>query len=733
MRGVSQTNLAIQQVFHQGGNRAPIVPVVTLPAGRSVSSPVVRRDLTAVSARLARALPGARIASFAATGSRAFVSRDGRTTFVLAYPLPDHEAFGNNTKAAKAAAAALAGVTVAGAPVHVSGVDALQNQTGGGSGPGVLLESVLGGLGALVVLGFVFASLLAFVPLLMAIVSIMAAFLVLWGVTTVTSVSMIVEFLVALIGLGVAIDYSLIVVVRWREERAHGHEGDEAVVRAMATAGRAVVLSGTTVAIGLLAMIVLPLPFLRSIGYAGMLIPLISVIVATTLLPIVLATIGPRLDWPHIRSDDQASRSWTRWAQLVVRRRWFAAAGAAVVLALLVIAASSLQPGAANVNTLAKQGDAHAGLAALERSGVGAGALTPVELLASASAANRAVSAAAGVRAVQGAVAPSATAWRRGGAAVVDAFVIPDISTNAGLNAIDRIRTRAHGLRAGVRVGGIGAENEDFVSAIYGSFPLMIVLIPGLAAGPRLEPAVRDCRHPLDHRLDPADGVCVPVRAVDGLRGVHPRAHARGVRRHRLDQHGRDPRNRPHRPAGHQRRADPVPRLRLDGRGAGDRHQGVRHRPGRRHPARRDDHPGAAGARGGVAVRALELVAARAPGPAAARRALAAAPPRARHRGRLTWPRRLSAGGGVGPAEASVDEKGRRVDVAGLVAGQEQDGVGDLLGGPEAAHRHVDHPPRGLDGIGGVELAQQRGVDRARAQRVDPDPALGELDPELAR
>ncbi len=84
-----------------------------------------------------------------------------------------------------------------------------------------------------------------------------------------TSVSFIVEFLIALIGLGVAIDYSLLIVVRWREERDHGHAGDEAVIRAMATAGRAVLFSGTTVAIGLLAMIVLPLPFLRSIGWPG--------------------------------------------------------------------------------------------------------------------------------------------------------------------------------------------------------------------------------------------------------------------------------------------------------------------------------------------------------------------------------------------------------------------------------------------------------------------------------
>src|SRR5204863_4629991 len=184
------------------------------------------------------------------------------------YPPPDNESFGNNTKAAKTAVRVLAGVTVGGAPVRLTGIDVLQNQTGGNKGPGVLLEAMLGGLGALLVLAFVFASLNAFVPILMAIVSIMTTFLVLWGVTAVTDVSMIVEFLVALIGLGVAIDYSLLVVVRWREERADGLTGDEAVVRAMETAGRAGVFSGTTVAIGLLAMSVLPLPYLRSIGYA---------------------------------------------------------------------------------------------------------------------------------------------------------------------------------------------------------------------------------------------------------------------------------------------------------------------------------------------------------------------------------------------------------------------------------------------------------------------------------
>jgi RND superfamily putative drug exporter len=472
------TNQRILHTYHNGGDYAPLLSVVTLPAGTSVSSPPVRSGLEQVEVKLRQALPGTRTASYASTGDRAFVSADRRTTFVLAYPPPPHKStFGGNSHAAKVAASVLAGEKIAGAPVHLTGVDALQNQTGGGNGPGILLESVLGGGGALLVLAFVFASLLAFVPLLMAIVTIMTTFLVLYGVTAFAQVSVIVEFLVALIGLGVAIDYSLLIVVRWREERAHGRTGEEAVVRAMQTAGRAVAFSGTTVAIGLLAMIVLPLPFLRSIGYAGLLIPLVSVIVASTLLPVVLAKAGNRLDWPHVRSDDQASRSWTAWARAVVRRRWVAAAGALAVLAALVLAATHIQFGSPNVNTLSKQGDARVGLSALESSGIGPGALGPIEVLAPASDASNVASAIGRVPGVHGAFTVASPQWQRSGTAVVDALPVADGSTSVGRDTITTVRAAAHEVGKAVRVGGTGAENADFVSAIYGSFPVMIALI----------------------------------------------------------------------------------------------------------------------------------------------------------------------------------------------------------------------------------------------------------------
>jgi RND superfamily putative drug exporter len=474
------TNQRIASEFHgTGGNSAPLVPVVTLPAGTSPAAPAVLGQLRAVEATIERTLPGSRVAGYASTRSAAFLSPDGHTTFIVSYPPPDrNQQFGNNPEAAKAASHAIAGMTVAGAPVHLTGYDALSVQSGGGKGPGVLVEAMLGGFGALLVLAFVFGSFLAVVPIVMAICSIMTTFLVVWGLTTVTEVSPIVQFLIALIGLGVSIDYSLLVVIRWREERAHGLEGEAAVQRAMETAGRAVVFSGTTVAVGLLALLALPLPFLRSVGYGGMLIPLISVLVAATLLPVVLAKLGPRLDWPHVRDDNAASRSWTAWAQLIVRRRWVAALGAAIVLAALVLAATNMRLGLSNLNTIARQGDARQGLIALERSGIGAGALLPHEALVEGSASPARVAAAmAGVPDIHGAVAPLLPSWRHGGAAVVDSFPVVDGSSGAGRHILDQVRNAALAVGPGVHLGGLGAQNEDFINAVYGNFPLMIALI----------------------------------------------------------------------------------------------------------------------------------------------------------------------------------------------------------------------------------------------------------------
>jgi putative drug exporter of the RND superfamily len=476
-----ETNVAIADRYRgTGGDTAPLVPVVTLPDNETLDSPRVRTDLAKVDARLDRALPNSRIASYASTGDETFVSKDGRTTFAIVYPQPDPDsAFGENPGAEKAASRALDEVTVAGAPVHLTGFDALAEDSGADNeGPGVLLEALIGGLGALAVLAFVFASFLAFVPIGMAIVSIMTTFLLLLGLANLTEISPIVQFLIALIGLGVSIDYSLIVVSRWREERSHGRSGDEAVQRAMATAGRAVVFSGITVAIGLLALVALPLPFLRSMGYGGMLIPLVATLVAITLLPVVLAKAGARLDWPHRRTDDKASRAWTRWAEAVTRRRWVAAgAGMAVVLAL-AFAATDLQLGTSDANTMAKSGDAKQGLVALEEAGIGEGSLLPHEILIEGGTdPERVVADLRSVEGIHGAVAPRSADWRREGTKLVEAIPIADSGTDEGGATLERVRDTAHAAGPDVRVGGQPAANADFIDAVYGSFPVMIALI----------------------------------------------------------------------------------------------------------------------------------------------------------------------------------------------------------------------------------------------------------------
>jgi RND superfamily putative drug exporter len=476
-----ETNVTIADRYQgTGGDTSPLLPVVTLPEGKTVDSPGVRSDLAKLDARLDEALPNARIASYASTGSDAFVSDDGRTTFALVYPQPDPDsAFGENPQAEKGASKALSGATVAGASVHLTGFDALTEDSGADNdGPGLLLEALVGGLGALAVLAFVFASFLALVPIVMAIASIMTTFLLLLGLTEVATISPIVQFLIALLGLGVAIDYSLLVVSRWREERSHGHSGEEAVQRAMETAGRAVVFSGLTVAIGLLALIALPLPFLRSMGYGGMLIPLVSTLCAITLLPVVMAKLGPRLDWPHRRTDDKASRAWTRWATAVSRRRWFAAGAGMAVIVALVVAATTLQLGSSDANTVAKSGDSKEGLVALEDAGIGEGSILPHEILVEGGTdPDRVAAQLDDVEGIHGAVAPDNGDWQRSGTAIVEAIPVPDSGTDEGEATLADVRDVAHSAGPDVRVGGQPAANDDFIDAVYGSFPLMIALI----------------------------------------------------------------------------------------------------------------------------------------------------------------------------------------------------------------------------------------------------------------
>ena len=134
----------------------------------------------------------------------------------------------------------------------------------------MFLEAVVGGIGALIILLFVFGTLPAvMLPIVIAVAAILNTFTLVWGLTYITNVSIIVQFLIALVGLGVAIDYALLMVFRFRDELREGEDVETALVETMTHAGRSVIVSGTTVAFGLLSLVILPLPFIRSMGSAG--------------------------------------------------------------------------------------------------------------------------------------------------------------------------------------------------------------------------------------------------------------------------------------------------------------------------------------------------------------------------------------------------------------------------------------------------------------------------------
>lgn len=468
-----QANQQILRLYGNGGEGYPEVAVVTLPPGQAAASPGGRRILGRAFSAVARQ-PGLRVADFASTGDRAFLGHDGLTSYGLVFTPFAGEL--SQPSLGPQITAAMTAALPPGSRVRVTGMNELTSGGQAGPGFGVLAETLLAGAAALAVLVFVFGSALALVPLLVAAVAIPGCFLAIYGLTEITTVSVIVQYLAALIGLGVAIDYSLLLVTRWRAELSAGHDSQQAVSRAMATAGRSVVFSGFTVAIGLLSLIVLPAPALRSIGIGGMLVPAVSVAVTLSLLPVLLATVGPRLDWPR-RPRPAASRAWMAWARLVVRGRWAAILAALIVLGVLGAAASGIKIGEPAARALGTTAPAAQTLRSLERAGVPAGVLDPIEILVPASTGPaqlaRQLAALPGVRT---AVAPGGPAWRRAGTALISVQPVAEPSAAAGQATLAAVR-RAAGLVPGALTGGTGALLLDENHAFYGRFPLLIAVL----------------------------------------------------------------------------------------------------------------------------------------------------------------------------------------------------------------------------------------------------------------
>lgn len=472
-----EANDAIAHRFGKtGGRNSPLLLVVTVPQGTTTDRPAVRDEWRALVDRVTP--EGGRSVSYADPVGASLVSADRRTTVALVYP-PATPSNAPYERWLPGIQATISKATIAGAPVELTGQPVLSGRNSGAQ-RGPLHETLVGAVGALVVLTLVFASGLAVVPLLMAAAAIPTTFLLVRGVTEVTDVSFIVQFLVALIGLGVAIDYALLVVTRWREERSRPGAGGpesgarrEAVVRAMGSAGRAVVLSGATVAISLAALVVLPVPFLRSVGYAGLLIPLVSIAVALTLLPVLLYSGGDRLDRPR-RRHRADSRLWTGIARFTTRHPVACAVASGLVLLALAAPVLGLRLGQPATATLAQGGQPAQAFARVVNAGFGEGIARPVEVLVASDAADAMGERLRGIDGVAGTVAPAG--WARDGVRAVDVWTTDDPSSAVGRDVVATVLDTAREAPGGLAGGG-PATDADFITAVYGSLgPILAVV-----------------------------------------------------------------------------------------------------------------------------------------------------------------------------------------------------------------------------------------------------------------
>jgi putative drug exporter of the RND superfamily len=468
------------------GEQAPLVAVFQAK-GDVTKVP----GIPAAIAATAKKNPGSRVSSYFSTGSSAYVSRDRHTTFAELYPR-GNQGFNGGVNI-KGARAALKQAAPPGTKVYLTGRDPLQEAQGGGSGPSVLTEFLIGGLGALVILVFVFGTLPAVaMPIAVAISSILTTFSLIWALTYLTPVSLIVQFLVALVGLGVAIDYSLLMIFRFREELSHDADVDTALVETMRHAGRSVIVSGSTVAIGLVSMVLLPVPVIRSIGIGGMLIPAVSVITSITLLPALLATLGHRINRVRLLPGRitgvgrTGSGFWRRWAEFVGRHPIPVALAGLAIVGLLLVPGLQLNPAEAQAKDQPGSGDAVQGREALARAGISAGVMKPYVILvehnASPNTLDTLVSRLESTPGIAGAAAPPE--WQKGDSALVEAFLSKDPATSLGPKTIDRLQHDVlpafeRSVDSGVQatLGGIAPEDHDFVRAVYGKFAYVLAFV----------------------------------------------------------------------------------------------------------------------------------------------------------------------------------------------------------------------------------------------------------------
>jgi RND superfamily putative drug exporter len=341
----------------------------------------------------------------------------------------------------------------------------------------------------LALLGFTTAVL---IPFAFAACTIAATLALVYALAHAISMGTYVTNLVVLIGLGLAIDYSLLIVYRYRLELETASSREDAVVRAMATAGRAVAFSGIAVAIGLSALLLVPVPFNRSLGVGGLLVPLVSLAGVATLQPVLLAHLGRR------GAKAPASGGGSRWAALaraVTRRPWLSVAAGLAALVPAAAAATTMELTTGSVAAIPGSSESVRGFELL-RNRLGPGIVAPTQIVidtgvpggartdAARVAIRRLVDTTAPDREVQAVAYGRRTPYvdSSGRYARVIVVGLHDYGSAETASLVERLR---NDLVPGVRfpvgtvvvAGGPPPQSVDFVTRSYDAFPWLVLAV----------------------------------------------------------------------------------------------------------------------------------------------------------------------------------------------------------------------------------------------------------------
>ena len=464
-----------------GRDEADVVVLYSSPDGRTVDDPEFRRAVTGTLA----GLPADRVertVDFWSTGAPGLVSADRTATYaVLVLAGADEETRQQSLEAVEDRLAA------PGLETRVGGGAAVGRDISERVGADIARAETISMPILLVLLVVVFGSVVAAsLPLAIGVVAILGAFTALRVFTLFMDVSVFSVNVVTILGLGLAVDYGLFMVSRFREELGRTADTETALLATMATAGRTVAVSGLTVAVALAGLLVFPQVFLRSMGLGGIAAVLIAVVAALTLLPALLAILGPKVDALAARKGARRrtrpvtgvqAGAWARVARSVMRRPVLYATGVVAVLLALGTPFLRVTFGGIDARALPTGTESRVVSEVLERDFPG-GATSPVRAVLTDTDPAAAAAWVAQARTVEG-VTSAAVTGQAGGTTRVDLGYAGTAQSAGARDVVERVRDLPEPPGGEVLVGGAGAELTDLLSSLGSLLPLMALIMAG--------------------------------------------------------------------------------------------------------------------------------------------------------------------------------------------------------------------------------------------------------------